>query len=599
MIPAATVTEQEDGKEHPLVGQVIGERYRIDALLGEGGMGAVFRGTHMSLGRPVAVKVLHPRFSHDEHIAKRFDREALAVSKLDHPNCVQVIDFGTTSKGMKYLVMQMLDGKELRDVTGVALPIEQVVYLGIQVLRALEHAHKRGLVHRDLKPENIFLVHDDDDNEVVKLVDFGIVKLLEDVDQEKLTRLGMAFGTPTYMSPEQAAGGKVDARTDLYAVGVVLYELLTGAPPFEADEPGILLRMQILADPPPLPDTVPKAVAAVVNRLLAKEPDERYADAREARRALAAAYKLPSKITGLVGLAAVPVDETTEPPEEPEPSAAQQQEQAQAQAPTVVQAWAAPRAEPTPGGPSEPSPEPEPFARSGGTVLAPPTGHGVVPLPVPSASASASHGASLGPGAAAASFSHGASPMPTPMPGASASFSHGASPMPMPASASFSHGAAPIVHPGHGAPFDPLSVSSPGLPVMGPGLYGSGAHPHSGAYPVAPGARRDAGRRTGTIVVIAVIVVAWVILAIAWWASRDDEPGGPGGPTPAPAAKGIYRFTDEAPATGTPQTGTPVGTPAGAGGSAAEGATAPPPAEAKGQKKPKKIKKPKPGDEDD
>src|SRR5690606_28335522 len=195
---------------------------------------AVFRATHLSLDRPVAVKVLHPRLSDDEQVAKRFDREALAVSKLDHPNCVQVIDFGTTPKGMKYLVMQFLEGRELRDLTGVALPIEQAVGFGIQILRALEHAHKRGLVHRDLKPENVFVVHDDDDRPVVKLVDFGIVKLLEGAGQEKLTRLGMAFGTPTYMSPEQAAGGKIDARTDLYAAGVLLYELLTGLPPFDA-----------------------------------------------------------------------------------------------------------------------------------------------------------------------------------------------------------------------------------------------------------------------------------------------------------------------------------------------------------------------------
>jgi hypothetical protein len=275
--------------EHPLVGQVVGERYRVDALLGEGGMGAVFQARHLSLDRLVAIKVLHPRLCEDEQVQKRFEREALAISKLDHPNCVRVMDFGTTPQGMKYLVMPFLAGQELRELTGVALPIEQVVDLGVQILQALDHAHKRGLVHRDLKPENIFLVRDDEDNQVVKLVDFGIVKLLESEGLAKLTRAGMAFGTPTYMSPEQAAGGKTDERTDLYSLGVMLYELLTGVPPFTADEPAMLMRMHILTDPPPLPDMVPGPLAAVIGKLLGKEPHERYATAREARRALVAA----------------------------------------------------------------------------------------------------------------------------------------------------------------------------------------------------------------------------------------------------------------------------------------------------------------------
>jgi hypothetical protein len=296
MIPVAPVADLAPSSvsetDHPLVGHVVAERYRIDALLGEGGMGAVFRARHLALDRPVAIKVLHPHLCADEQIRKRFDREALAISKLDHPNCVQVIDFGTTARGMRYLVMPLLEGQELRELTGVGLPLAQVIDLGTQILRALEHAHKRGLVHRDLKPENIFLVRDDDERSIVKLVDFGIVKLLEMPGQDRFTRLtraGMAFGTPTYMSPEQATGGAIDERTDLYALGVVLYELLTGRPPFEADEPGILLRMQILSEPPPLPDTVPESLAAVVMKLLSKDPGHRHASAREAREALVAA----------------------------------------------------------------------------------------------------------------------------------------------------------------------------------------------------------------------------------------------------------------------------------------------------------------------
>jgi hypothetical protein len=276
------------GADHPLVGRVLDERFRVDALLGEGGMGAVYRAHHLTLDRPIAIKVLHPHLCDDEQVSKRFDREALAISKLDHPNCVRVIDFGTTSEGMKYLVMPFLEGKELSELTGVALPPEEVVELGVQILLALEHAHKRGLVHRDLKPENIFLVRDDNGRRVVKLVDFGLVKLLETPGLEQLTRAGMVFGTPAYMSPEQAVGGKIDERTDLYSLGVVLYELLTGAPPFQAEEPGVLLTMHMLNDPPGLPDTVPGPLAALVLKLLSKEADERYATAGEVREALVA-----------------------------------------------------------------------------------------------------------------------------------------------------------------------------------------------------------------------------------------------------------------------------------------------------------------------
>ena len=271
-------------EEHPLIGETLDGRYQIESLLGTGGMGSVFRARHLSLDRPVAVKLLHPRLCTDARVGKRFDREAQAVSKLDHPGCVRVMDFGTSELGIKYLVMQFLDGHELRDRTGVGLELSEAVDIIDQVLDALEHAHKRGLVHRDLKPENIFLVRDDDHRQVVKLVDFGIVKLLEGNErQEKLTQLGMAFGTPTYMSPEQAAGGTIDARTDIYAVGVLLYELLTGAPPFDADEPGMLLRMHILRDPP--------SIVPFVMKLLAKEAEDRFATARDAQTALREAAK--------------------------------------------------------------------------------------------------------------------------------------------------------------------------------------------------------------------------------------------------------------------------------------------------------------------
>ncbi len=273
----------------PLIGRVVAERYRIDARLGRGAMGTLYRGVDTTLQRPVAIKMLLPQLVSDPNVAARFDREALAVSRLDHPNCVRVFDAGTMPDGGKYIVMQLLEGRELRHVIAEGpLGLDRALDFALQVLRGLEHAHRRGLVHRDLKPENMFVVVDDDGREVVKLVDFGIVKLLGG-DEPKLTRAGLVFGTPRYMSPEQVTGGKIDERADLYSVGIVLFEMLTGAAPFEADSPGILMRMHVLADVPPLPDTVPPAVAAVIAKLMEKSPGDRPAGAREVIDMLVAA----------------------------------------------------------------------------------------------------------------------------------------------------------------------------------------------------------------------------------------------------------------------------------------------------------------------
>ncbi len=271
-----------------LIGSVIHERYRVDGLLGQGGMGAVFRGHHLGLARDVAIKVLRPELGRSDSTAKRFDREAHSVSRLDHPNCVRVTDFGTTESGIKYLVMELLEGAELEDSLGQPWAPARAVDTIIQVLEGLEHAHHFGIVHRDLKPENVFVTRDFRGREVVKLVDFGIAKLIDDEGaKEQLTRAGMVFGTPRYMSPEQASGGKLDERTDLYAAGLILYEMLAGHPPFSADEAALLLRMHILAPPPELPSSVPKPLAAVVDKLLEKSRNDRYASAREVINVLA------------------------------------------------------------------------------------------------------------------------------------------------------------------------------------------------------------------------------------------------------------------------------------------------------------------------
>lgn len=270
-----------------LVGSVLAGTYRLDALIGEGGMGAVFRGRDVLQRRDVAIKVLHPDFSRDPELSRRFDREAKSAQRLSHPNCIQVIEFGSTAEGMKYLVMQLLEGTELQNIVDGPLEPARAVDLILQVLRGLEHAHAQGVIHRDLKPQNIFVTREADGSQVLKLVDFGIAKIVTgDGAQEQMTRAGMVFGTPQYMSPEQALGVDIDARADLYAVGVLLYQLVTGKLPFNSDDPVALIRMQVSTEPPPLPNAVPQELTAIVMRLLAKQKDQRFPDARTVRMAL-------------------------------------------------------------------------------------------------------------------------------------------------------------------------------------------------------------------------------------------------------------------------------------------------------------------------
>ncbi len=270
-----------------MVGTVLAGTYRLDALIGEGGMGAVYRGRHVLLRRDVAIKVLHPDFSRDPELVKRFDREAQSAARLNHPNCIQVTEFGSTDEGMKYLVMQLLEGTELQNVLDGPTPPERAVGLILQVLRGLEHAHGQGVVHRDLKPQNIFVTRDHEGREVLKLVDFGIAKIIGgDGALEQMTRAGMVFGTPQYMSPEQALGLEIDARADLYAAGVLLYQIVTGRLPFNSDDPVALIRMQVSTEPPALPPQVPQELAAVIFRLLAKQKEQRFPDARTVRIAL-------------------------------------------------------------------------------------------------------------------------------------------------------------------------------------------------------------------------------------------------------------------------------------------------------------------------
>ena len=284
-----------------LVGRVLSDRYRIEAVLGEGGMGAVYLAEHVLMHKRVAVKVLHPEMTRMPEVVARFEREAMAAAHIEHPNVAAATDFGKLDDGSFFLVLEYIEGTSLRDLLGEG-PLEMTRALRIaqQMVSALVRAHSLGIVHRDLKPENVMLVEREGDRDFVKVLDFGIAKIpaggFARTDGgssagQVLTQLGMVYGTPEYMAPEQALGQEVDARADLYALGVILYEMLTGLRPFDAESKVTLLGMKVTTDPPAMstknPEVkVPSSVEALVLRLLAKEASKRYQDARELGEAM-------------------------------------------------------------------------------------------------------------------------------------------------------------------------------------------------------------------------------------------------------------------------------------------------------------------------
>jgi serine/threonine-protein kinase len=274
------------------VGTVVGDRYRIVSQLGAGGMGAVYVAEHVHMRKKLALKVLHAEMSSSPEVLARFEREAMAAAHIDHPNVAAATDFGRTPDGAFFLVLELVEGKSLRDIVEEGpLPEARALSITRQIASALARAHELGIVHRDLKPENV-IVTQRDEGDFAKVLDFGIAKVrVEDLaggppSGQVLTQLGTVFGTPEYMAPEQAMGQPVDARADLYALGVMLYEMLSGVRPFADDNPVRLLMMHVSDAPPPLESHPPAAqtspaVREVVARLLAKKPEDRYASARE------------------------------------------------------------------------------------------------------------------------------------------------------------------------------------------------------------------------------------------------------------------------------------------------------------------------------
>ena len=279
----------------PLIGRVFEGKYRLDEPLGGGGMGTVYRATHLLIDRPVALKVLSQRFVGDQTAQQRFRREARAAGRMQHPNAVTVTDFGTTNDGYLYIVMELLEGRTLRDLLAHEAPLDpaRAVSLMLQACAAVAAAHDAGLIHRDLKPANIFIEQRPNFPAVVKVLDFGVAKFVveeHDDDYETLTQVGVLIGTPRYMSPEQCAGTvSLTPSSDVYSLGIILYEMLTGTAPFNGETHlGIALKQVSELPQPPreMVASIPEALERVVLHALAKNPNERPRDADELRREL-------------------------------------------------------------------------------------------------------------------------------------------------------------------------------------------------------------------------------------------------------------------------------------------------------------------------
>jgi len=268
-------------------GVVLQEKYRITRLLGEGGMGAVYEGQHTIIGRKVAVKFLHSELTASEEVVRRFYREAQAAAAIGHSNIIDIYDVGVSGQGEPYLVMEYLEGESLADIIRRSAPLNPGAASAIlePALQALAAAHEKGIVHRDLKPENIFITYRKGQAPVVKLIDFGISKMMLGDDGTKLTATGSLLGTPLYMSPEQARGASdIDHRTDIYSTGVIFYEMLTGGQPFTGPNYNALL-VSILTEEPRSPKDIFEGFSAecepVIMKCIQKDPADRFQTALE------------------------------------------------------------------------------------------------------------------------------------------------------------------------------------------------------------------------------------------------------------------------------------------------------------------------------
>jgi tRNA A-37 threonylcarbamoyl transferase component Bud32 len=275
-----------------LVGRIFSDRYRLTRKVGEGAMGQVYLARHTFMDKNVAVKVLHPQMLAHDEVVERFQREAKAAAHIEHPNVCAATDFGRYGEGGLFLVMEWLDGRSLEAVIieDGPLPAQRAIHIAIQAAEGVQRAHELQIVHRDLKPANIMLVTRDGDPDFVKVTDFGVARVPIG-NTSKLTQAGTTYGTPSYMSPEQAMGDEIDARADIYALGVMLFEMLSGRLPFEGSSIAHILSMHVTEPAPHViefaPD-VPRALDELVFRCMAKSPDDRFRSADSLSDALRA-----------------------------------------------------------------------------------------------------------------------------------------------------------------------------------------------------------------------------------------------------------------------------------------------------------------------
>ena len=284
--PVPSSPEAPTPAADPLIGRVINERFKVLSLIARGGMGKVYRAEQTPLGRVVALKVLTPTYAgeNDPEFHRRFFLEASVVSKLTHPNTVTLYDYGHTPDGVYFMAMEYLEGRTLHRLLREEAPVEplRALHIVAQACRAVREAHALGVIHRDLKPANVFLVRHDDDLDFVKVLDFGLLKRTGEAADEALTQTGLFMGSPKYIAPEQIRGEPVSPATDVYSLGVMLYEMLTGKVPFERTSSVNLLMAHVndpvpsMGDANPLID-VPDALEDIVQRCLAKHPEDRFA----------------------------------------------------------------------------------------------------------------------------------------------------------------------------------------------------------------------------------------------------------------------------------------------------------------------------------
>src|SRR5258706_213480 len=289
--------------DDPLEGQTLAEKYLVEQLIKHGGMGSVYRGKHVMMDKTVAIKVLRPSLAGDDAVVARFSREAKAASRISHPHAVSVTDFGEAENGVVFLVMEYLEGRTLKDLirSEGAMTLDRAVEIVRQVSGALDAAHQQGVIHRDLKSENIMLTQTNG-GDWAKVLDFGIAKIQqpEGVRDHDITAANLVIGTPQYMSPEQCSqSGPIDARSDVYSLGVIIFEMLAGRVPITGESPAAILMKHVGGDPPFVLDARPDLSASIDNlikKALAKRPSERFQTAG----ALSDAFALAAAQTGAV-----------------------------------------------------------------------------------------------------------------------------------------------------------------------------------------------------------------------------------------------------------------------------------------------------------